>query len=234
MTAPARTDDDDLAALFGGPGGGPLAAPGTYRVQLAKRVDGVLTPLDAPQTFAAAPLQEPTLGSPDRAARLAFQQRVARLQRAVLGSAQALTESSNRLGLLKQAVDQAPAADSALRAEIIAAEDKVRALQTELSGDRTVSTRSEPVAPGHPGPGAEHRAGELVVFGDADRHPSPRLRPCRTAVRRLAGTPSATGRGGLQADERPGRGGGGGVDAGQGAGLDAVRDGRTGRRADGP
>jgi len=146
VTAPPR-DDDDLTALFGGPGGGPLAAPGTYKVQLAKRVDGELTVLGQ-QTFTAAPLQEPTLGAPDRAARLAFQQKVARLQRAVLGSAQALTESSTRLGLLKQAVDQAPGADSSLRAGIIAAEDQLRTLQTELSGDRIVSSRSEPVAPG--------------------------------------------------------------------------------------
>ena len=148
VVAAARTDDDDLTALFGGPGGGPLVAPGSYRVQLAKRVDGVLTPLGAAQTFAAAPLLEPTLGAPDRAARLAFQQRVARLQRAVLGSAQALTESSNRLGLLKQAVDQAPGADAALRGEIVAAEDQLRILQTEFSGDRAIAARSEPVAPG--------------------------------------------------------------------------------------
>ncbi len=148
VLAPARTDDDDLTALFGGPTGGPLAAPGTYRVQLAKRGDGVLTPLGAPQTFTAAPLQEPTLGAPDRAARLAFQQRVARLQRAVLGSAQVLNETGARLVLLRQAVDQTPAADSALRNEIARTEDQVRALQTELSGDRVVAARSEPAAPG--------------------------------------------------------------------------------------
>lgn len=144
----ARGDDDDLAALFGGPRGGPIVAPGTYRVQVAKRVDGVLTPVGAPQTFAAAPLMEPTLGAPDRAARLAFQQRVARLQRAVLGAAQVVGETTTQLGLFRQAVDQAPAADSALRAGIVAAEDQLRALATELSGDRVVAARSEPAPPG--------------------------------------------------------------------------------------
>jgi photosystem II stability/assembly factor-like uncharacterized protein len=157
VTAIARGDDDDLTALFGGPTGGPLVAPGSYRVQLAKRVDGVLTPLGTPQTFAAAPLAEPTLGAPDRAARLAFQQRVAKLQRAVLGSAQALTEATTRLAILKQAVDQAPGADSALRNEIVAVEDKARALQNELTGDRVVATRSEPTAPG-----IQDRVGNIV------------------------------------------------------------------------
>ena len=157
VTALARGDDDDLTALFGGPTGGPLVAPGSYRVQLAKRVDGVLTPLGAPQTFAAAPLAEPTLGAPDRAARLAFQQRVAKLQRAVLGSAQALTEATTRLAILKQAVDQAPGGDSALRNEIVAVEDKARALQTELTGDRVIAARSEPTAPG-----IQDRVGNIV------------------------------------------------------------------------
>jgi len=157
VTAIARGDDDDLTALFGGPTGGPLVAPGSYRVQLAKRVDGVLTPLGAPQTFAAAPLAEPTLGAPDRTARLAFQQRVAKLQRAVLGSAQALTEATTRLAILKQAVDQAPGADSALRNEIVAVEDKARALQNELTGDRVIATRSEPTAPG-----IQDRVGNIV------------------------------------------------------------------------
>jgi len=149
ITAPARTgDDDDLATLFGGPRGGPVVAPGTYRVQISKRVDGVLTALGAPQTFTAAPVVEPSLGAPDRAARLAFQQRVARLQRAVLGSAQVLGETATRLGLFKQAVDQAPGADSALRGDILALEERVRVLQTELSGDRVVEARSEPAAAG--------------------------------------------------------------------------------------
>ncbi|HKP27964.1 MAG TPA: hypothetical protein VJU15_01085, partial [Gemmatimonadales bacterium] len=139
VTALPRRDDDDLTALFGGPTGGPLVAPGSYRVQLAKRVDGVLTPLGGPQTFAAAPLDEPTLGAPDRAARLAFQQKVAKLQRAVLGSAQALTEATTRLAILRQAVDQAAAADSSLRNEIVAVEDKARVLQTELTGDRVIA-----------------------------------------------------------------------------------------------
>ena len=157
VTTLARGDDDDLTALFGGPTGGPLVAPGTYRVQLAKRVDGVLTPLGTAQTFAAAPLEEPTLGAPDRAARLAFQQKVAKLQRAVTGSAQALTETTTRLALLKQAVDQAPGADSALRSEIVAVEEKARVLQNELTGDRVIAARSEPVAPG-----IQDRVGNIV------------------------------------------------------------------------
>ncbi|HEX9892809.1 MAG TPA: hypothetical protein VGA78_02750, partial [Gemmatimonadales bacterium] len=147
-----RRDEDqdpgDFGGGFGGGATGPLTVPGTFRVQLAKRVDGVLTPLGEPQTFKAEPLMEPTLGNPDRAARLAFQQRTAKLQRAVLGSVQVTGETLTRLGLLRAALDQTSTADAAVRQEVATLEGRLRELQTELSGDRVIESRSEPAAPG--------------------------------------------------------------------------------------
>ena len=140
--APRRREDDDDDGS-----NGPLAAPGTYRVQLARRVDGVVTPLGESQAFMAAPMIAPTLPAQDKAAVLAFQQQAARLQRAVMGSAQAVTETQARLGLLKRALDETPKADPALRQEAVALEDRLRDLQNELAGDRTVESRSEPTPP---------------------------------------------------------------------------------------
>ena len=149
LTAARRDDDDDdgFAGFAGGPKG-PLSVPGSFRVQLAKRVDGVLTPIGEPQAFQAEPLMEPTLGRPDRAARLAFQQRVAKLQRAVLGAAQVTNETVSRLGLLRQALDQTAASDATMRQEVASLEDRLRELQTEMTGDRVIESRSEPVGPG--------------------------------------------------------------------------------------
>jgi hypothetical protein len=140
--APRRREDDDDDGS-----NGPLAAPGSYRVQLARRVDGVVTPLGESQAFTAAPMIAPTLPAQDKAAVLAFQQQAARLQRAVMGSAQAVTETQARLGLLKRALDETPKADPALRQEAVALEDRLRDLQAELAGDRTVEGRSEPTPP---------------------------------------------------------------------------------------
>ncbi len=154
ILGPARAGDDDDGpggggGGFGGGGGnGPIAVPGSYRVSLAKRVGGVLTPIGEPQAFSAQPILAPTLGEPDRAARLAFQQRTARLQRAVLGAGQVLTETTTRLGALKQAFEQSPAADPALARDVAELSDRLRQLQTEMSGDRTVAARQEPVPPG--------------------------------------------------------------------------------------
>jgi photosystem II stability/assembly factor-like uncharacterized protein len=126
---------------------GPLAAPGRYTVALAKRVDGVVTPLGEPQTFAAAPLGTASLPPADRKALLAFEEKTGRLQRAVLGAAKAAEESQTRIDHLKKALADAPAADPKLTASLRAIELRLKDLQVELNGDSTVSSRSEPTAP---------------------------------------------------------------------------------------
>src|SRR5207237_1465020 len=47
------SDDEEEGGGFGGRGGGvgPYVQPGAYQVSLAKRVDGVTTPLGQPQRF---------------------------------------------------------------------------------------------------------------------------------------------------------------------------------------
>src|SRR5690606_24237192 len=65
------------------PPAGPLAAPGTYTVTLAKEVDGVVTPLSEPRTFQVVALDNAAFAAKDKNALLAFQQKSARLQRAV-------------------------------------------------------------------------------------------------------------------------------------------------------
>lgn len=123
---------------------GPLAAPGTYTVQLAKRVDGVLTPLGEPQTFRAEPVGQSTLPPADRKMLLAFQQQTATLQRAVLGSQQVVGQTRTQLQLLRRALDETPTADSVLRQDVRALELRLTDLATELSGDQTIESRSEP------------------------------------------------------------------------------------------
>jgi len=136
-----RRDDDD-----GGPSG-PIVAPGTYRVQLAKLVDGVAAPLGEAQSFEVRPALKATLPVQDQAQVAAFYRKAADLQRAVMGSIQALNETMQQLGLLKRALAEAPAADPALRQEATALENRLRDLQEELTGNQTVAGRSESTPP---------------------------------------------------------------------------------------
>jgi photosystem II stability/assembly factor-like uncharacterized protein len=123
---------------------GPAAAPGTYTVALAKRVDGTLTPLGEPQTFATEVLGTGSLPAPDRAAVLAFQKKTGRLQRAVLGAVEAAKEAQERIDHLKQALDDTPAADPALADEARAIEARLEDLRVELTGDEVVAGYNEP------------------------------------------------------------------------------------------
>jgi photosystem II stability/assembly factor-like uncharacterized protein len=126
---------------------GPFAAPGRYTVSLAKRVRGVVTPLGQPQTFAAIPLGTASLPAADRRALLAFEEKTARLQRAVLGAVGAAGEAQTRIDHLKKALTDAPTADENLRAALGAIETRLKDLRVELSGDSTVASRNEPTPP---------------------------------------------------------------------------------------
>lgn len=137
--APARPreDDDD------GPSG-PMAAPGTFRVQMAIRTDGVEAPAGTPQTFEARPLGQGTLPAPDQKQVAEFNQGAARLQRAAMGTGASLGELEIRLRLLTQAIEQTPRASAALRDSARAVRTVAVALRTEFAGDQTIGSRSEP------------------------------------------------------------------------------------------
>ena len=133
-------DDDD------GPTGS-MVLPGSYHVQLAQRVDGVVTPLGEPRTFNVKPLANTTLPAADRAALVAFQRQTAELQRAALGARRATDELRSRLDALTQAIMDTPRADVALRQQAVALKNRLADIDVALQGDPTIGRRSEPVPP---------------------------------------------------------------------------------------
>ena len=133
--------------VFQDPPMGPLAVPGEYKVSLARRVAGKVTPLSEPVTFTAAPIGAASLPAADREALQAFQKKTARLQRAVLGAARAADEARTRIDHLKKALLDTPGADIALGAEARALETRLLDLQVALNGDDTIGRRNEPTPP---------------------------------------------------------------------------------------
>ncbi|HEX5437968.1 MAG TPA: hypothetical protein VFW98_12460 [Gemmatimonadaceae bacterium] len=126
-------------------GAGPYVLPGTYHVAMAKRVDGVVTALGEPQTFQVYLLD--STASPRSPAVLAFQQQTAKLARAVLGANAVATETMNRLQLLQRALQATPAADAKLQQQTLTLENRLRDIQTSLTGDRTEARRHESSPP---------------------------------------------------------------------------------------
>jgi hypothetical protein len=139
-------DEPDQESPFGGGGpAGPMVVPGRYTVALAKRVDGVVTALGDPQSFMVAPLDSGT--APRSPAVVAFQQKTAALQRALLGANGMATETMSRVQLLERAIQETPGADEKLAADVRGIESRLRDIQSALSGDPTMARRSEPTPP---------------------------------------------------------------------------------------
>jgi photosystem II stability/assembly factor-like uncharacterized protein len=126
---------------------GPPALPGTYTVSLAKRVEGVVTPIGEPVTFTCTPLNLGAFPEKDPAEVAAFQAKTARLQRALLGAQRVIGEARTRINHLKKAIDDAPGADAALGVEARKLDERLTDLNTELNGDDTRGRRNEATAP---------------------------------------------------------------------------------------
>jgi photosystem II stability/assembly factor-like uncharacterized protein len=126
---------------------GPMVAPGRYTVSLEKWAGAELTQLADPQAFETVPIGTALLPAADKKAALAFQQKTARLQRAVLGATRAIEETRERIDHLRKAALDTPAGDPAWLDRLEKIETRIDDLDIELTGDRTVSSRNEPVPP---------------------------------------------------------------------------------------
>ena len=126
---------------------GPMVLPGSYTVELSTEVAGKIEHVGSAQRFAALPLGTATLGASDRRALLAFQQKTARLQRAVLGTLRSLDEARERLDYLARARFLTPAAQEAIDQQILALRETLADLRAELAGDPVLRRHQEPTPP---------------------------------------------------------------------------------------
>jgi len=130
------------------PDDGFLAAPGSYTVQLAKRVDGEVTELGEPVGFEVVPLPGETAlpgASPEEAA--AFWRQIGELQRAVTGAGAAIEETGRRLGAIHQALRSSTADVAELGLEAHQLQLRLDDLAQKLQGDRLKGRMGEPTAP---------------------------------------------------------------------------------------
>jgi len=120
---------------------GALVAPGKYTVTMAKRVDGVLTPLPGSESFEVVP--EGVSTREDRLALAEFQERLARLQKALAAAEQSATESRTRLEAIRRAIDATPALPPKLREEARVVEKRLGEISRSLRGDTVMRARNE-------------------------------------------------------------------------------------------
>ncbi|HXI03098.1 MAG TPA: hypothetical protein VNI57_07965 [Candidatus Saccharimonadales bacterium] len=126
---------------------GPMALPGEYTVTLEKESGGEYTPLGEPQKVEAMPLGLGTLAAKDKETLLAFEKKVARLQRAVLGAVEIAKEAQDRIDHLQKAVLQTPGADLAFSSELLSLQNRLKDIRVKLTGDPVRSKYEEPQTP---------------------------------------------------------------------------------------
>ena len=137
----------EYETAFADPPRGPLAVPGPYRVELARVVEGQVTPLGEAQAFQAVPVGTASLPPVDRAQLLDFQRKTARLQRAVLGASEAVSEAQERVALIRKALIDTPAADPSLAVRAREIDLRLRDVAEKLTGDEVAPARNEPSPP---------------------------------------------------------------------------------------
>ncbi len=145
VLAPEKKSEGDED--FNGETGAPLVIPGTYKVSMATRVAGVITPVGSPLSFTVAPLHGLPASAEERAALARFQRNVASLYRSVNGAAESAGQLKSRIQAVKRALLETPVAASTLiprTNEIEAANNKVLRM---LTGDQALQARNEPLPP---------------------------------------------------------------------------------------
>lgn len=142
---------------FNEPPSGPLVMPGTYKVSVAKRVDGAITPLGQPQEFNIFVEGQDEMSPADRAALVEFQQKVARLQRAVSGSLDAANALKPRLAAIRRALIETPSAPESLLRDASSLDKRTNEILRALRGDTALRQRSMNLPPS-----ITERVGEIV------------------------------------------------------------------------
>jgi hypothetical protein len=117
--------------------------PGKYRVSLAKRVSGVVTPLGEPQEFAIAADGADGLAEADRKDLAEFQRNVARLQRTMTAALGIANDLAARLEQARKALDQTPAADAKAKELVRKMIEQDRDILRALRGDVALRARHE-------------------------------------------------------------------------------------------
>jgi hypothetical protein len=138
---PADVDDD----LFYEEPSGTLVTPGRYSVSLSKRVDGVVTLLVSAREFTVEAEKGEATEEAARKELFEFQQKVAKLERAVLSTLDSANELNTRIGKIKEAIDATPAMDRKWADAARALEKKNSEILRALRGDVTLARRNENV-----------------------------------------------------------------------------------------
>ena len=120
---------------FAGVSEGTLVNPGTYTIELDLYDKGVITNLVSPVSFNVKALDNTVMPAEDRAAKVAFQREVSELLGEMSASGRILSEISNKLKYIKEAVKVVEKPIGPLSNTIRNIELRIKDINTRLYGD---------------------------------------------------------------------------------------------------
>ena len=131
-----------------GRGGGPLAVPGTYTVDIQQMVDGEVAELVAATEFEIEPLTFGSTAEPDREAILEFVKQASELAQAVNAATSVASETEDQISAIKDVVQSSTKLDPAMINEVREIEFRLMDVMEKFRGDPTKSRRNESAYPG--------------------------------------------------------------------------------------
>jgi photosystem II stability/assembly factor-like uncharacterized protein len=140
-TSPVSLKAQDLSNVFASEDVGHLAMPGTYTVEISQSINRKVSSLNASASFVCKTLNQATMPAADKAALLAFQQKVGELSRALDGAGRYYNEMSTRMKYVKEAIKVTPDAPLSLMNDAKTIELRMHKLDEVMWGDGTRSSR---------------------------------------------------------------------------------------------
>jgi hypothetical protein len=129
--------DADPPFYPGSTGGGSFVQPGTYRIALSRRADGVVTALGEAQTLTVTADPGVTLTPAQRTAAADYHARVDKLQRAFTGALEQANALRTKTEAIQRALVDSPA-DVKMMDEARRFDRRVVAILRQLRGDETL------------------------------------------------------------------------------------------------
>jgi photosystem II stability/assembly factor-like uncharacterized protein len=139
VLTPPRPPGADEDSPFSRTPSGHFVKPGVYQVALAKRINGVVTPLGKPQSFTVE-------GPASVAAQADFLSQVIRLERSLRSATDSVTAARQKVTAMLAAIQDSTAALT-LRDEARGIGTQLSAIQKALTGDAALAARYEALPP---------------------------------------------------------------------------------------
>ncbi len=147
LAPPRPPGAESPEGVSGPPPSGHLVMPGRYTVTLWQRAGGAWKQLSAPQSFNVVTEGLSAMAAADRKMLFEFQQKVAKLQRAVSGALSTANELKSRLATARRALLETPSASEQLIDEVASIDKRLNEILKALRGETVLRARQENLPP---------------------------------------------------------------------------------------